>query len=70
MRYFAYMLRLWLSAHSNADRWRASLEDVHTHERLVFVELEELIAFLRNLDEKSVEADPPLSSATVEEDVP
>ncbi len=69
MRYHAYLLRLWISVHSDTAQWRASLENIHTHERLMFTELEGLIAFLRYLADEEEEDPLPLST-TIEEETP
>ncbi len=58
MTYLAYLLRLWTSAQADAVKWRASLENVHSHERLVFQDLEALIAFLRSQTEEKRVDDP------------
>ncbi len=58
MTYLAYLLRLWTSAQADAVKWRASLENVHNHERLVFPDLEALIAFLRSQTEEKTIEDP------------
>ncbi|RMD64941.1 hypothetical protein D6833_03645 [Candidatus Parcubacteria bacterium] len=55
MPYLAYMLRLWSSEQDGKTICRASLEDVHDSNRLVFADLESLIAFLRA---KATELDP------------
>jgi hypothetical protein len=44
--YFAYLLRLWREEGGEATRWRASVEDPHSGEKLGFAHLEELVAFL------------------------
>ena len=69
MRYHAYLLRLWISIHPEPGKWRASLENIHTHERLVFTELEELMAFLLSLTREEADLSEP-SLAPFEEDVP
>jgi hypothetical protein len=45
--YLAYLLRLWREKGGGRTRWRASLEDPHTGEKLGFAHLDELVAFLR-----------------------
>jgi hypothetical protein len=44
--YYAYMLRLWQTQSKGKPQWRASLENAHTSERLVFAGLEQCFAFL------------------------
>lgn len=51
--YVSYLLRLWVENdryngyhQSEAVGWRASLQDPHTQDLLVFVDLEALFAFL------------------------
>jgi hypothetical protein len=44
--YRSYLLRLWQVGSANVPIWRASLEDVRTHQRLNFASLEQLFAFL------------------------
>ncbi len=44
--YHAYLLRLWCTEEADTGCWRASLEDLHTGERVGFPTLEELFAFL------------------------
>jgi hypothetical protein len=43
--YRAYLLRLWRE--SDRDPWRATLEDPHTGQRLGFVGIDRLVAYLR-----------------------
>lgn len=45
--YFAYLLRLWRESGGESARWRASLQDPHSGERLGFASLEDLLGFLR-----------------------
>ena len=45
--YFAYLLRLWREKGGEAGRWRASLQDPHSGERLGFANLEALCSHLR-----------------------
>jgi hypothetical protein len=50
--YFAYLLRLWRESggdlpRDESTRWRASLQDPHSGERVGFASLEELFSFLR-----------------------
>ena len=45
--YVAYLLRLWREKGRKTIRWRASLEDPHSGEKLGFAHLDELVAFLR-----------------------
>jgi hypothetical protein len=49
--YFAYLLRLWRESggdlpRDESTRWRASLQDPHSGERVGFANLEDLFAFL------------------------
>jgi hypothetical protein len=44
--YKSYVLRVWQAGGPAHVVWRASLEDVHTGERLGFAGLEQLFAFL------------------------
>jgi hypothetical protein len=46
-QYRAYMLRLWQVRSDGGIAWRASLEDPHTGKRKGFVDLESLLAFLK-----------------------
>jgi hypothetical protein len=45
--YLAYLLRLWRETGGETTRWRASLEDPHSGDKLGFAHLDELVAFLR-----------------------
>jgi hypothetical protein len=45
--YSAYLLRLWRPADANDLVCRASIEDAHSDERLVFVTLDDLFDYLR-----------------------
>ncbi|MGD8475494.1 MAG: hypothetical protein PVH59_15360 [Anaerolineae bacterium] len=45
--YLAYLLRLWREMGGETTRWRASLEDPHSGDKLGFAHLDELVAFLR-----------------------
>ena len=45
--YIAYLLRLWREKGGVSTRWRASLQDPHSGERIGFASLEELIVYLR-----------------------
>jgi hypothetical protein len=44
--YVAYLLRLWRETGGESNRWRASLLDPHSGERVGFGSLEELFEFL------------------------
>jgi hypothetical protein len=44
--YRSYLLRLWQVGSADVANWRASLEDVRTHQRRNFANLEQLFAFL------------------------
>jgi hypothetical protein len=52
--YFSYLLRLWKVRGTGPPVWRASLEDVHTGERIGFADLQGLLKFL---EEQTNEAD-------------
>lgn len=60
--YIAYMLRLWqVGSRDGSPVWRASLENPHTGERLVFGDGKALLAFLADLiGEPVVQRDLPL----------
>jgi hypothetical protein len=45
--YAAYLLRLWRERGGGTTRWRASLQDPHSGERVGFANLEELFGYLR-----------------------
>ena len=45
--YVAYLLRLWRETSGESSRWRASLQDPHSGERIGFASLEELFDYLR-----------------------
>jgi hypothetical protein len=45
--YVAYLLRLWRETSGGSTRWRASLQDPHSGERVGFANLDELINFLQ-----------------------
>jgi hypothetical protein len=47
--YYAFLLRLWKGDSPNDQAWRASLEDVHTHEITGFNNLAALFKFLGTL---------------------
>jgi len=58
--YIAYMLRLWRAgSRDGIPVWRASLENPHTGERLVFGDVEGLFAFLSELLASAAEARTP-----------
>jgi hypothetical protein len=40
--YVAYLLRLWRETSGGSSRWRASLQDPHSGERVGFASLEDL----------------------------
>ncbi|MEJ2737832.1 MAG: hypothetical protein P8189_30465 [Anaerolineae bacterium] len=44
--YVAYLLRLWRETGGKSTRWRASLQDPHSGERVGFAGLEELFEYL------------------------
>lgn len=57
--YQAYLLRLWRE--SDADPWRAVLEDPHTGERIGFGGVDRLLAYLaQQLSPGPADASPPL----------
>jgi hypothetical protein len=45
--YAAYLLRMWREKGTGLTRWRASLQDPHSGERVGFANLEELFGYLR-----------------------
>jgi hypothetical protein len=45
--YVSYLLRLWREKGEQTTRWRASLQDPHSGDRVGFAHLDELVAFLR-----------------------
>jgi hypothetical protein len=47
--YAAYLLRLWREKGTGPTRWRASLQDPHSGERVGFANLEELLGYLRRV---------------------
>lgn len=63
--YRSYLLRLWPAGQGAQRRWRASLENPVTGERLGFGTLERLVAFLHDQCDAEAEAgrggaiDPP-----------
>jgi hypothetical protein len=60
--YVAYMLRLWQAgSREGIPVWRASLENPHTGERLVFGDVAGLFAFLSELLASAVDARTPLA---------
>ena len=46
-RYLAYLLRLWQVQDEGETGWRASVENVHTGQKVGFAHLDQLVAFLR-----------------------
>jgi len=59
--YQAYLLRFWRE--SEADPWRATLEDPHTGERLAFGGAERLLAYLARhlaVEEPTLPHPPPV----------
>jgi hypothetical protein len=64
-RYRSYLLRIWRVNDVQEDEWRASLEDVQTHQRMGFSTLEDLCEFLQRFadsakqDTQTVEAPKP-----------
>jgi len=46
-RYQTYLLRLWCVDDGEKARWRASLQDVRTGQRLSFAGLDEAYAYLQ-----------------------
>ena len=44
--YVAYLLRLWRETGGISTRWRASLQDAHSGQRVGFAGLEELFEYL------------------------
>ena len=45
--YLAYLLRLWRIGKGEDARWRASLQDPHTGQRMEFASLDDVVAFLK-----------------------
>ena len=45
--YLAYLLRLWRTGKGENARWRASLQDPHTGQRMEFASLDDAVAFLK-----------------------
>jgi len=68
MPYQAYLLRLWSSPQKDTEQWHASLENVHTHERVVFVDLEGLFTFLSDQTNNRKGDDPSDSSHSPNEE--
>ena len=52
-RYRTFLLRLWQERSGGKWIWRASLEDVHSHVRTGFSDVERLSAVLSDLTEDS-----------------
>ena len=42
----SFLLRLWQAGNGDAPEWRFSLEDVRTHERHGFTDMDSLVTFL------------------------
>ena len=57
--YFAYLLRLWRETGGETARWRASLQDPHSGEKLGFAHLDELVAFLGRRTGRALLAEDP-----------
>jgi len=55
--YAAYLLRLWRERSGESTRWRASLQDPHSGERVGFASLEELFVYLRRKTGNLLEGD-------------
>jgi hypothetical protein len=55
--YAAYLLRLWRETSGESSRWRASLQDPHSGERVGFASLEELFVYLRRKTGNLLEGD-------------
>jgi len=45
--YIAYLLRMWREKNGDSTRWRASLQDPHSGEKVAFTHLDNLFDFLR-----------------------
>ncbi len=59
--YLAYLLRLWQVLEHGTFTWRASLEDARSGERIVFMDLDALIAHLRQVSTgASIQKDDPM----------
>lgn len=63
-RYHAYLLRLWQERPHML--WRASLQEATTDERMAFLDLESLFAYLRQRASKEIDEASP--SHTDDED--
>ncbi|RPJ04209.1 MAG: hypothetical protein EHM37_23555 [Deltaproteobacteria bacterium] len=50
--YKAYLLRLWLAGDGDQPEWRASLEDPGTGEVRGFSDLDEMVEFLKNVEQE------------------
>ncbi len=49
--YLAYLLRLWLKNQNNEWSWRIYLENIHTGEHHGFASMDNLIIFLKEIEE-------------------
>ncbi len=54
--YVSFLLRIWQVSDASEDTWRASLEDPHTHQLIVFRSLDMLVHYLEEQTTKSVRA--------------
>ncbi len=57
--YLAYMLRLWRVHSQSHIVWRASLESAHTGERVMFADLDALLAFIGDKTRPPIVEEPP-----------
>ena len=62
--YISFMLRLWQSNDADPATWRASLEDPHTHQVIVFTSLEKLNQYLSDQTSAVIFTQEKKTSAT------
>ena len=55
--YLSYLLRIWRAGSGERARWRASLQDPYTGQRIIFACLNDALAFL---NQKMMEGDASL----------
>jgi hypothetical protein len=66
--YRSYLLRLWQVGGADVPTWRASLEDVRTHECRNFASLEQLCAFLTmQIRSGPGDTEPPPGTASADD---
>ena len=61
--YISYLLRIWQASDASENTWRASLEDPHTRQLVVFRSLEQLICYLEEKITKPGKANETLHSS-------